>query len=122
MPRPFRSSIVWRESHELAVEIYKVTKSFPKSEVYGLSGQLRRAAVSIPSNIAEGCGRESFPDLVRSLRIASGSASEVDYQTLLAGELGYFDRQTVSSIQEKAARIQKLISGLCKKHKSAKME
>jgi four helix bundle protein len=80
---------VWQKSHQFTLRAYQRTGSFPKSEVFGLTGQMRRAATSIELNIAEGCGRDSNPELVRFLRMALGSASELECQTEIARDLGY---------------------------------
>ncbi|GAH32299.1 unnamed protein product, partial [marine sediment metagenome] len=82
--KDFREMQVWNKGHKLALEIYKLTGGFPKEEIYGLSSQIRRAAVSIPTNIAEGCGRGSAKELKQFLKISMGSASEVEYQILLS--------------------------------------
>lgn len=84
----FRKQKVWGESHDLARNIYKVTKAFPKEEIYGLTAQIRRACASIPANIAEGCGRGGEAELARFLQIALGSASELQYHLILAHDLG----------------------------------
>ena len=75
---------IWHKAIDLTVEVYKATADFPKEETYGLTSQTRRSAVSIPSNIAEGCGRGTDPDFKRMLQIANGSASETDYQIILS--------------------------------------
>ena len=80
----FRQLKVWRKAHSLALAIYKGTVRFPRTELYGLTSQIRRACVSIPANIAEGCGRGGDPELGRFLQIAMGSASELEYHLLLA--------------------------------------
>jgi four helix bundle protein len=85
--KDFRQLQVWEKSHQLALAIYKATKEFPKEELYGLTSQIRRASMSIPTNIAEGCGRGTDPDFARFLQIAMGSASETEYQLLLARDL-----------------------------------
>lgn len=87
--KDFKSQVIWQRSHKLTVEIYKETKKFPQEEIYGLTSQIRRAVSSIPTNIAEGCGRRTNAELANFLNIASGSASEVEYELLLAKELGY---------------------------------
>ena len=86
--KDFRKLAVWEKSHRLALEIYRITSGFPKSELYGLTSQIRRACVSVPANIAEGCGRSGDAELARFLQIAMGSASEVEYHLLLAHDLG----------------------------------
>jgi len=82
---------IWQRSHALAVSLYQATKPFPKDEVFALTKQMRRACVSIPANIAEGCGRDGDAELKRFLTIALGSACELDYYVLLARELNYLD-------------------------------
>ena len=84
----FRKLKVWEKSHALALAIYRTTAGFPNSEMYGLTSQIRRCSISIPSNIAEGCGRSTNGDLLRFLDIAMGSAKELEYQLLLSYELG----------------------------------
>jgi four helix bundle protein len=84
----FRDLNVWEKSHGLALQVYRATADFPAKEVYGLTSQIRRAAASIPGNIAEGCGRNGDAELARFLQIAVGSASELEYHLLLAHDLG----------------------------------
>lgn len=83
----------WRKSKDLCVEIYRLTKDFPKSEDYGLQSQMRKSAISLPSNIAEGAGRSSNKDFRRFLDIANGSAYELDKQLIIAFEVGYVDQE-----------------------------
>ena len=85
----FRNLRVWQRAHQLTLEVYAETSLFPKEERYRLTNQLRRAAASVPANIAEGCGRNGDAELARFLTIAKGSASELDYLLLLAHDLGY---------------------------------
>ena len=87
--KDYRELQVWQLGHALTLEIYATTKSFPKDELFGLTSQMRRAASSIPANIAEGCGRDGDAELKRFLIIALGSACELDYFILLSAELGY---------------------------------
>ncbi len=87
--KDFRNLKVWEKSHRLTLQMYKITRSFPKEELYGLTSQIRRASVSVPTNIAEGCGRGSDADFKRFLQIAFGSASEVEYLLLLSTDLQY---------------------------------
>ena len=90
--RDYRRLQVWQKSHQLAKLIYSITTDFPQSERFNLTSQMRRSAASIPSNIAEGAGRGGPRELRRYLSIAAGSASELDYQLLLATELGFTGR------------------------------
>ena len=85
----YRDLQVWKKSHVLTLEVYKITKAFPKEEVFGLVSQLRRASVSIPTNIAEGSGRFTQKDFASFLQISLGSCQEVEYLTFLAKELNY---------------------------------
>jgi four helix bundle protein len=97
---------------ELAIMIYRVTKAFPKEEVYGLSSQMRRAAVSVPSNIVEGCARESQAEYFRFLEIAFGSLRELHYQFSLARRLGYTDEADVSGCDLKIVEAEKVLNAL----------
>jgi len=81
--KDFRKLAVWEKAHRLTLDMYKATASFPKDELYGLTSQVRRASISIPANIAEGCGRNGDVELARFLQIAMGSASELEYQSAL---------------------------------------
>ena len=85
----FKELRVWAKAHELTLVIYQKTRGFPKEEMYGLTSQLRRAAVSVGANIAEGCGRRSDGEMKRFLQIARGSANEVEYHLLLAKDLRF---------------------------------
>jgi four helix bundle protein len=85
--KDFRQLKVWAKSHELALSIYRVTNDFPREERYGLTSQIRRSTTSIPTNIAEGCGRNTDADFARFLQMAMGSANETEYQLLLSHDL-----------------------------------
>lgn len=102
----------WKESVELSISIYELSNSFPKEETFGLTSQIRRAAVSVPSNIAEGCGRESDKELLRFLRISRGSLAELETQIIIAKQLNYV--QDLSINQTKISEVGRLISGLIK--------
>lgn len=86
--KDFKKQKVWQKSHELTLEIYKVTIDFPRDELYGLISQMRRSCASVPANIAEGCGRNSDADFSRFFQIAMGSAAELEYHLLLSHDLG----------------------------------
>ena len=107
--------IVWQRSHELVLKIYEITKDFPKDEQFGLTSQIRRAAVSIPSNIVEGKARGSSKDYNRFLLIARGSLEEVKYQMLLAKDLKYIDEQKYKELLNLAMEVGRLLAGLIKK-------
>ena len=108
---------VWQRSHELTVLVYRATVAFPKDEIYGLRSQLRRACASIPSNIAEGCGRGSNPDLARFLYIATGSASELEYYFVLAHDLNLIAASDRDRLAGEVAEIKRMLSGLMQKLK-----
>jgi four helix bundle protein len=103
---------VWQAAMNLAEDIYRITKTFPKDETYGLTIQLRRASVSVPSNIAEGKGRSSDKELAQFLCHSRGSLFEIETQVNLARRLGYLDAQRAESILRKAARVGQLLNGL----------
>jgi four helix bundle protein len=113
--RDFRELNVWQESHKLTLEIYEISKSFPKEELFGLTSQMRRAASSVPTNIAEGCGRGSQKDYAHFLQIAIGSAFEVDYQILLAKDLKYIDENLYLKLNDKVDKIKRQLALLIKK-------
>jgi len=87
--RDFKKYDIWKLSHLFALEVYSITKEFPKEEIYGVTSQIRRASISIPTNISEGCGRDSDAEFNRFLAIALGSATEVEYLLLLSKDLNY---------------------------------
>ena len=93
--KSFKDLIVWQKSYKLVLEIYKMTRSFPKSEIYGLSQQMRRAAISVPSNVAEGYGRKHKAEYNQFLAVAYGSLLELETQYLLARDLKYANKNQV---------------------------
>ena len=103
---------IWQKSVDLAVKIYEVTKRFPKEEIYGLTSQIRRSAVSIPSNIAEGSGRNSKQEFLNFLGISHGSSYELDTQLIIASRVDFLDLQSFESIQKDLLEIQKMNYGL----------
>ncbi|MFQ5639023.1 MAG: four helix bundle protein [bacterium] len=108
--KDFRKLKVWEKGHQLTLTVYKCTKSFPKDELYGLTSQIRRASVSIPANIAEGCGRDSDAELARFCKIASGSASELEYHLLLAHDLGYLDNAEFDHLTQHVIEVKKMLT------------
>jgi len=108
----FKELIVWQKSIDLVTKIYKVTEKFPSSEIYGLTSQLKRASVSIPSNIAEGNTRRSKADYVQFLRIARGSCSEVETQIIISKNLGFIDEISFEKLSFSIVEISKMINGL----------
>lgn len=115
----YRNLQVWTKAHQLTTAVYRVTGTFPKEEIYGLTSQMRRAAVSIPSNIAEGSGRGSNPDFIRFLRIASGSVNELEYQCLLAQELGFMQTDSQQQLTTQISEVRRMLSGLINKLNSS---
>jgi four helix bundle protein len=113
--KDFRKLKVWEKAHITALIIYKSTKIFPKEEFYGITNQIRRAAVSIPTNIAEGCGRGSDLDFARFIQMAMGSASEVEYLLILSNELNYLNNEIFNEILSDIIDIKKMLSALIKK-------
>jgi len=111
----FKNLKVWEKSHKLTMVVYKFTMRFPKEELYGITGQIRRASVSIPTNIAEGCGRTGDNEFRRFLQIAMGSASELEYLLLLAAELRYIDESTFLQSQKEIVEIKQMLTALIKK-------
>lgn len=107
----FKELKVWQNSKNLVIDIYKVTENFPQTEIFGLTNQIRRASVSVPSNIAEGCGRNSNKDLIRFLDIANGSSFELETQLLIAHELNCIDDLVFNKIIKKLDEVQKMIYG-----------
>ncbi len=101
---------VWKKSMSFVTEVYKVTKCFPKEEIYGLTNQMRRAAVSVPSNIAEGAARASRKEFLQFLHLSLGSLTELETQILIAQNLGYI--KDSSCMTREATVIQKLLNGL----------
>jgi four helix bundle protein len=117
--RDFRQLRVWEQSHKLALAIYEVTKGFPKEELFALTNQMRRSATAIPTNIAEGCGRETNKDYAHFLQIALGSAFELDYQILLSKDLSYTDEKKYLELNDMVDKIRRQLAILIKKVRSS---
>lgn len=115
--RDFKNYDVWKLSHLFTLKVYDITKSFPKDEFYGLVSQIRRASSSIPTNISEGCGRDSDTEFSRFLTIALGSASEVEYLIILSKDLNYIDNHIYSNLTEEINIIKRKIYSLKQKLK-----
>ena len=116
--KDFRSLKVLEKAHALTLAIYKSTEQFPKQELYALTNQIQRAAVSIPANIAEGCGKDSDAELKRYFSIAMGSSSELEYLLLLARDLGYLQANTYQSIQTDLIETRKMLNAFIQKLKA----
>ncbi len=111
----FKKLKVWQKSHQLTLEVYKSTMAFPDRERFGLTGQLRRAAASIPANVAEGCGRGTDNELVRYVRIGLGSATELEYHLILARDLGILPLPAYESLNAATLEVQSMLAGLSSK-------
>jgi len=110
----YKDLIVWKKSMQLAAQIYKITKTFPKEELYGLTSQMRRAAVSIPSNIAEGQKRNSKKEFLQFLAVAKGSLAELETQLLLSAEINYFSNYDIIEVQDLVVEIEKMLNALAR--------
>jgi four helix bundle protein len=113
--RDFRQIGTWHKAHELVLSIYKTTRDFPKEELYGLTSQMRRAAASIPANIAEGCGKDSDMELARYMQISMGSASELEYHLLLAKDLNFIDTSTYNYLNTATIEVKKMLASFIKR-------
>jgi len=113
----YRNLVIWQKAHALTLFIYQLTSTFPNEERYGLTTQMRRAAVSIPSNIAEGSGRSSKPDLRRFLIIAIGSASELEYQLILSKDLMFISDYECETTTAKTTELRKMLYAYANKLK-----
>ena len=114
MLKNYKELKVWQRSYQLCLEIYKITKRFPNGERYGLTSQIRRAAVSVPSNIAEGYGRKTTPEYIRFLYIAYGSNCELETQILLSGDLGYIETGKLEILKEGIGEVERMLKALIK--------
>lgn len=116
--RDYQQLEVWQRSHQLTLKVYTLTKAFPKEELFGLISQMRRAGVSIPTNIAEGCGRDSPSDFRCFLVIATGSCSELHSQILLCKDLHYLDESLCKELLDETAQIRKMLHRYAEKLKT----
>jgi len=115
MGSSYRDLIVWQRAIQMAVKIYRLSEGFPKTEVYGLTSQLRRAAVSVASNIAEGYGRGSRGEYRQFLSIARGSVFEVQTQLIIVRELAYATPKTLAEAEELSEQVSKMLAAILKK-------
>lgn len=111
----FRDLGVWAKAHALTLTIYKVTKKFPREELFGLTSQMRRSSSSIAANIAEGCGRRTDADFVRFLQNGFGSASELEYHIILACDLGLINGDDADSLLEDVIEVKKMLAAFLRK-------
>lgn len=112
--KSFQDLIVWQKSHKLVLEVYQITSHFPKEEIYGLTSQLRRAAVSVPANIAEGFGRTGIKDNIKFYTIAAGSLNELEYYIILSKDLNYLNSPLIFSRIAEVGRLLNAYSGSLK--------
>lgn len=118
--KDFRKLNVWQKAHLLALRTYRATANFPRDELYGLTTQVRRACVSIPANIAEGCGREGEAEFGRFLQIALGSASELEYHLFLAFELRFLNVKEYELLNSQVSEVKRMLTALVKKLKAGR--
>lgn len=116
--KDFRTLKVWEKSHSVVLSIYKATQTFPKNELYGITSQIQRAAVSVPTNIAEGCGKDSDAELGRFFKIAMGSSSELEYLLLLAHDLSYLTDNQYNQLQTNLVEVRKMLNSFIQKLKA----
>ncbi len=112
--RDFRELKVWERSHRLTLAVYRATTAFPREELYGLTSQVRRSCAAVPANIAEGCGRDSNADLARFLQMALGSASELQYQLLLARDLSVLNPRDHERLTGEVIEIKRMLTSFIK--------
>lgn len=110
----FRQLVAWQKAYQLSLEVYKMTSGFPPSETYGLASQMRRAAVAIPANIAEGYNRQHRKEYLQFLSVASGSLAELETYLLLSHDLGYMNADTFGSHDDLRKDVGRVLSGLIK--------
>ena len=119
--KDFRTLLVWEKAHALVLAIYQATSVFPKQELYGITSQIQRAAVSIPTNIAEGCGKDSDAELRRFFTIAMGSSSELEYLLVLSRDLGYLTQDQYQTIQNNLVEVRKMLNAFIQKLKADRL-
>ena len=114
MLKNYRDLKVWKKSYNLCVKIYRITKRFPFEERYVLTSQIRKSALSIPSNIAEGYGRKTRADYIRILYIAYGSVCELETQTMISGDLGYVGKERLQELREEIGDVERMLKAMIK--------
>jgi len=107
--KDFRKLQVWQKAHQLTLNVYRVSRDFPSDERFGLTSQIRRSSSSVPTNIAEGCGRSTDGDLARFCDIAAGSASEAEYQVLLAHDIEYINRKAYDELTNDVWEVKRML-------------
>ena len=119
MAQSYRQLVAWQKAMEFVTEIYTATRAFPREELYGLTAQIRRGAVSVPSNIAEGQARYSRREFYRFLTVARGSLAEIETQVGIAGSLGYLTSATGQNLLSRTAELGRILNGLIASTKTA---
>jgi four helix bundle protein len=114
MLKNYKDLKVWQKAYDLCITIYQITKHFPKEEAYGLTSQIRRSAVSVPSNIAEGYSRKTTQDYIRSLYIAYGSHCELETQIMISKDLGYIKLDDFEELQQDIGDVERMLKALIK--------
>lgn len=115
--RDFKDLHAWKEGHTLVLDIYKIVLSFPKQEMYGLSDQMRRAAISITSNIAEGFGRQTYKEKIQFYYMAHGSLTELKNQLIIGKDVGYVSEKSYLMLEQQADKVHQILLGLIRKSK-----
>jgi len=116
--KDFRELQVWQKAHQLTLAVYRITTPFPREELYGLTSQLRRSSSSIPANLAEGCGRNGDAEFARFCSIAMGSASELEYHLLLAGDLKLIKPRDHEELARQTIEVKRMLAALIQKLKA----
>ena len=114
MLKNFKELVVWQKAYQLCLDVYRITKDFPVEEKFAMTSQIRKAAVSIPSNVAEGYGRRTTPDYIRSLYIAYGSNCELETQVLISGDLDYIKEEVKDILLGKISEVERMLKALIK--------
>lgn len=112
--KDFKKLKVWQKAHRLTLDVYKASTTFPREELYGLTSQIRRSCLSIPSNIAEGCGRGSDTDFARFLQISMGSSSEVEYLLILSRDLQILTSDYYETLSDDVIQVKRMLTSLIK--------
>jgi four helix bundle protein len=115
----FRDLKVWQKAHQLTLDVYVATATFPREEMFGLTSQIRRSAESIPANISEGCGREGAAEMARYLSMAMGSASELEYHLLLAHDLKFLSNSVYERLNTEVIEVKRMLAAFIKTVKSS---
>ncbi|MGD0796472.1 MAG: four helix bundle protein [Acidobacteriaceae bacterium] len=113
--RDFRGVDVWRKAHQIALDVYRGSDALPKIEVFGITIQLRRAAIAVPTRIADGCGREGDAEFAAQLHKARAASSELEYLLLLCRDLGYLTSEAYEALREDVVTVRKMLSGLLRR-------